>query len=76
MNITFIEDCPPVAQTGWSAYAKGARATLRAGAHLVEAGIAYEGWGQKPKPEIVTPAPQKQARQVTPEKRTRKTRGK
>ena len=66
MNVTFLQDCPPVAQTGWSAYKKGDQATLRNGAHLVEVGIAREGWEA-----VQAPAPK-----VTPKKRTRKTRGK
>ena len=65
MNITFIQDCPPVPQTGWSAYKKGDQATLRNGAHLVEVGIARAGW----EPIVEAPKP-------APKKRTRKTRGK
>ena len=67
MNITFLEDCPPVAQTGWSAYKKGDQATLQNGAHLVEVGLAREGW----QPIAPKPAPK-----PAPKKRTRKARTK
>ncbi len=74
MNITFLKDCPPVAQTGWSVYKKGDKATLTNGAHLVEVGLAREGWEAIAKP--VTPSPGRPAKKPTPKKRTRKAKPK
>ena len=44
-KITFMVDCPPILDTGWSAYAKGATADLRGAPSLIAAGIARHGWG-------------------------------
>jgi len=74
MNITFLEDCPPVAQTGWSAYKKGDKATFANGAHLVEVGLAREGWEDIAKP--ITPSPGRPVKKAAPKKRTRKARTK
>jgi hypothetical protein len=54
MKITFLKDCDPTWDSGWSAYKKGDLADLVRGANLVKRGIAREGWGTfipEPEPE-------------------------
>lgn len=55
MKITFIKDCPPIIESGNSAYTAGIQADLRLGADLVSMGYAVEGWGDAPKVTAVSP---------------------
>lgn len=43
-NVTFIKDCPPILESGWSAYKEGDKATLRRSASLISKGYARAGW--------------------------------
>ena len=64
MKITFIKDCPPIIESGNSAYKVDDEADLRQGHLLVKAGYAVEGWGDDivkttvPEPEAAAEAPQ------------------
>ena len=59
MQITFIKDCPPIEDSGWSFYKQDAKADLRRGRQLIDNGYAREGWEPIPEPEPAKPAPRK-----------------
>ena len=45
MKITFIKNCPPIVESGNSAYKSGDQADLRMGKQLIALGYARDGWG-------------------------------
>ena len=77
-KITFMVDCPPILDTGWSAYAKGATADLRGAPSLIAAGVARHGWGPEvtavpieAQPEPAIPTEDRHRRKVKASKAAR-----